>query len=104
MSGMALGSLVGFSVGALLFRRFKVFGQIVAWLLPVLGICFLLLATTRTPWIACSIMFGIGLFSGINSSCIISGVQTIVPSEMLGRTLGILGTMSGAAAPVAMGD
>ena len=48
-------------------------------------------------------MLGIGLLCGIINCIIISGIQTVVPSEKLGRTLGILGTMSGSAAPIAMG-
>lgn len=103
MASTAVGTLVGFILAAVVIRKLKKFGVLVACLLPCMGILLYVLAGATSPILAWLVMGGIGVLAGMINNSIFSGIQSIVPSEKLGRVMGAIGALTGCSVPLAMG-
>jgi len=103
LAGFGLGALIGFA-GAGLLRpspRARCWTMISSLVLMSLALGALgLVASTRSALI---LMFLAGTLNGYVNVNIMTTMQLMTPSEIRGRVFGLLGTVSGGLAPLAMG-
>jgi MFS transporter, DHA3 family, macrolide efflux protein len=102
LAASGFGSLVGYAVGG----GAKVSGEVASRMILVatLAMSFLLLslAAVSNPWIALLLVGAVGTTSGFNAVRLMTILQMAIPSEIRGRVLGVLMTITQGLAPFAM--
>jgi MFS family permease len=103
LAASAFGTLVGYAAGgAVKFKRTNM-PPAVAGLLIAISLLLASLGLVHTPALALVVVFAIGVFSGLLGVKLTTIVQLATPPAMRGRVFGVIGTIAGGLAPVAMG-
>jgi MFS family permease len=102
MASLSIGAVTGFILaGTLRLRGTRRMQGVLAamFLYPV---CFSILALLRTPWLAVLALFAGGVTVGVINVYLITLLQAATVSELRGRVMGLLGTLSGGLIPLGM--
>ena len=70
--------------------------------LTVSNLCLILFALTTEFYLMAFLLFIAGLAESVVSVFILSSIQTVVPDDMMGKVMGLVGTVTMALTPLAM--
>ena len=101
-AAISVGAVVGFLLaGTLKLKgRARASGILTAMLLyPA---CFSAMAVVRSPWIAMIVVFAGGVTVGLINVYLATMIQASTPTELRGRVMGLLGTLSGGLVPLGL--
>lgn len=103
LAGMGFGSLIGYVGAGAVRLAGPTIGRVVVGMMIAISACFAGLGLVAQPSAALLLVTGIGAMSGFVSVRMITALQLATPSAMRGRVFGLLATIAGGLAPVAMG-
>lgn len=98
-----IGSLFGYLIAGVLHLPGGLRGKLVLTMIVLEAVGYGLLGLIRSQWVALGLGFLGGFSAGYVTVNIMTSLQLTTPSEMRGRVFGLLATISGSLAPVAMG-
>ena len=103
LGGSGAGALAGsFAAGGVLARA-TAGAALVRSCVGGVACCVLLLAVSRSTWLALAAFVAIGLLSSIINIAVITTFQSAVPSEVRGRVMAWVIALSSVAVPIGMG-
>lgn len=102
MAALSVGIVVGFLLAGLLRLKGDARARGVLTAMVFYPICFSTLAFLRTPIPAMFAVFVGGITVGLINVYLITLIQAATPSEVRGRVMGLLGTLSGGLVPLGM--
>ncbi len=97
-AGLSFGGLSAIWLFRLAFAR----SRLLLMLVLILPACLIGLALTHNAFAAMALLFLIGLAQALAGAIVLSSLQIHLPPAVLGRAMGLLMTLLGAAAPLAM--
>lgn len=102
LASLSVGALVGLLISGLRFPE-RTRGNLIMVLIFLNAVGYFFVGLVKLPVLALLLASLIGITEGFVSLSITIIVQMITPGEMRGRVFGLLGTLSSALAPIAMG-
>ncbi len=103
IAGFGLGSMVGYAVAGTVRFRGPVRAMLIVGALVGMAILLGALGLVRRAPFALALMLLTGVLNGYININIATILQLTTPSEIRGRVFGLLGTLAGGLAPIAMG-
>jgi hypothetical protein len=103
LAALGLGTLVGQIAAAVVRVGGAASAGLVLAAMGLLSVSLAALAVTESAWAAMAIVGTIGLASGFLNVKLLTALQLATPPDIRGRVFGVLGTITGALAPIAMG-
>lgn len=103
LASYGLGSMLGFLAAGAVPISGKIRGRLMLIFIVVEPLGYCLLGFAITPWVALLITLLGGILSGFVLVNITTLLQMTTPGDVRGRVFGLLGTISGALTPLAMG-
>jgi len=103
LAAFGFGTLIGYVVFGLMKLSGEAKSRLFVFLLFNVSIALVSLSFIRMAYISLLVMFVIGVAEGIIGLIIVTLLQISTPSEIRGRILGLMVTVTGALSPIAMG-
>ena len=103
MAGAAFGALCGGMMGGFLPIKAAVRSKLVLTGLVVVSLLFMSFGYSSTPLLAVGVQFLIGLIMGAFGVLLTLVMQLGTPANFRGRVFGLMGTLTGALAPISLG-
>jgi MFS family permease len=103
LAGSGAGALGGAAIAGLVLTRRRMNGQVLAACIAGVAGAIVILSTTSTMATALAAFFVIGLSSALLNVLVVTAFQIAVPSELRGRVMALVVTVSMAATPLGMG-
>lgn len=103
LAAYGLGSMLGFVLAGAAKYSGKVRGRLLLLFIIAEPVGYGALGLVRTPFVALALTLLGGVLSGFVIINITTLLQLTTPSQVRGRVFGLLGTLSGALSPLAMG-
>jgi DHA3 family macrolide efflux protein-like MFS transporter len=103
LAASGLGTFVGYAAAAVVKLKRSDAAWAIVTLLILISAALGSLGLVFSPWVALWIVFGIGGMSGFVNVKLTTILQLATPAAVRGRVFGVLATITGGLAPVAMG-
>jgi DHA3 family macrolide efflux protein-like MFS transporter len=102
LASMGAGSLFGYLIiGTIEISPVRRPSLVIGLLLAV-GVSIALLGNVNSPWIAMSVLFSVGACAGAVNIIVVSLFQVTSPTEIRGRVMSLVISLSGAVSPLGM--
>jgi DHA3 family macrolide efflux protein-like MFS transporter len=102
LGGSGAGALVGSVAAGILLTKVPRAASLIRICVGGVACCVLLVAGTRLSWMALAAFTTIGALSSIINVTVITSLQSAVPSDVRGRVMALVITLSTAAVPLGM--
>lgn len=102
LAAAGIGNLIGYAVGGIARAPAEKSGRLVLTATVLMSLLLTSLAAVHNPWVALSLITGIGITSGFNAIRLVTVLQLATPQDVRGRVFGMLMTITQGLAPVAM--
>lgn len=103
LAALSIGSLLGYVIAGHPAVARRIHGRLLVGLLVAAAVSMGVLGLIRSPHLAVALMLVVGLMIGGFNVSVITALQLGTPSEYRGRVFGMVWTVAGSIAPIAIG-